>query len=91
MKPKGSKGSNSLGTYPGGKAGAGVFHTIARQIPPHATFIEGFAGHAALSRFLKPCGHSFLVGNDPNVCEWLETNIVPKIDNCRVVTAAASH
>jgi len=31
-------------TYPGGKGGAGVYHTIINQMPPHRVYIEPFVG-----------------------------------------------
>ena len=29
-------------SYPGGKAGSGVYQTIINQMPPHKTYIEAF-------------------------------------------------
>ena len=47
--------------YPGGKGGAGVAHTILREVPPHDVYIEAFAGSAALYRAKRPVALSLLV------------------------------
>jgi len=47
--------------YPGGKSGAGVYQTIINQIPPHETYIEAFAGGAAIFRKMRPAPSSLLI------------------------------
>ena len=37
-------------TYPGGKAGDGVFQAIINQLPPHRVYVEPFAGHGGVLR-----------------------------------------
>ena len=51
-------------SYPGGKAAPGVFQRIINQIPPHMTFIEPFAGDAAVSRAIRPAERTILVDLD---------------------------
>ena len=41
-------------TYPGGKAGSGVYQKIINQIPPHNVYIEPFLGGGAILRFKRP-------------------------------------
>ena len=41
-------------SYPGGKAGAGVYQTIINQIPPHETYIEPFVGAGAVLKHKRP-------------------------------------
>jgi site-specific DNA-adenine methylase len=48
-------------TYPGGKAGSGVYQAIINQIPPHHIYIELFAGHAAILRAKRPAAASIAV------------------------------
>lgn len=41
-------------TYPGGKAGAGIYHKIINLMPPHRTYIEPFLGGGAILRLKRP-------------------------------------
>ena len=41
-------------TYPGGKAGAGVYQTIINLMPWHAVYIEPFLGGGAVMRLKRP-------------------------------------
>lgn len=41
-------------SYPGGKAGAGVFQKIINLMPPHEVYIEPFLGGAAVMRLKRP-------------------------------------
>lgn len=59
--------------YPGSKAASGVAERIIRQRPPHRTFIEPFAGYAAVWRRKRPADHSILIDADPNTCETLRS------------------
>ena len=41
-------------SYPGGKSGCGVYHRLAREIPPHDERIVPFLGHCAILRNVRP-------------------------------------
>lgn len=41
-------------TYPGGKEGAGVWQRIVNLMPPHAVYVEMFAGGGAVLRHKEP-------------------------------------
>lgn len=47
--------------YLGGKSQGGTWQRIINLIPPHSTFIEPFAGGAAITRLKKPAGLTILV------------------------------
>jgi DNA adenine methylase len=51
--------------YPGGKNLEGVYQRIINQIPPHAYYVEPFAGSAAVFRMLRPCRRAVLIDSDP--------------------------
>lgn len=51
--------------YQGGKNGAGVFQTIINRVPACTTFVEAFAGSAAIWRRLTPAASSILMERDP--------------------------
>jgi len=58
-------------TYPGGKAGAGVYQQIINQIPPHRVYIEPFLGAGAVMRFKKPAGCSIGIDSDGDlIAKW---------------------
>jgi hypothetical protein len=56
-------------TYNGGKAQAGTYHTIINQIPEHATFIECFLGHGAITRLKRPASLTIGVEADASVLQ----------------------
>jgi len=58
-------------TYPGGKEAEGTAQTIINQQPPHDTYIEPFAGHAAIARWKRPALNTILIDRDPDVTTWL--------------------
>lgn len=58
-------------TYPGGKEAEGTAQTIINQQPPHDTYIEPFAGHAAIARWKRPAINTTLIDRDPEVTAWL--------------------
>lgn len=58
--------------YPGGKGGAGVYQTIINQIPPHETYIEPFAGGAAIMRRKRPARCSIAVDLDSSCAAHVE-------------------
>lgn len=57
--------------YPGGKEAEGTAQTIINQQPPHDTYIEPFAGHAAIARWKRPALNTTLIDRDPAVVAWL--------------------
>lgn len=65
--PLASKGDRI--SYPGSKAGAGVFQTIINQIPPHEVFIEAFAGSGQVTLRLKPARATIVIDIDAAVIE----------------------
>ena len=69
--------------YPGGKNCAGTYQTIINQIPPHAVFIELFAGSAAITRHKRPAAETILVDRDPEALEMLRGHCPPgtSLDN----------
>lgn len=62
--------------YTGGKNGAGVFHRILREVPPHRVFIEAFGGSAALTRRKAPAERSVIVEIDEAQAAKLKACIV---------------
>jgi site-specific DNA-adenine methylase len=57
--------------YPGGKEAEGTAQKIINQQPPHDTYIEAFAGHAAVARWKRPALHTTLIDRDPDAIHWL--------------------
>jgi DNA adenine methylase len=58
-------------TYPGGKAGAGVYQQIINQIPPHETYIEPFLGGGAVLLHKFPSFESIGIDCDAAViADW---------------------
>lgn len=57
--------------YAGGKNGAGVYQTIISAIPLHHTYVEAFAGSAAIARRIKPARQTILIERDPAQAEKL--------------------
>ncbi len=59
------------GSYPGGKGQAGVWQWIAAKMPAHATYVEPFAGKAAVARYKAPALRTILVDRHKRTCDWL--------------------
>lgn len=59
-----------LGSYPGGKSGAGVFQRLINLIPRHRILISAFAGHCGIVRNIRPAELTIVIDADPNVCQW---------------------
>lgn len=57
--------------YPGGKSGAGIYQRLINQIPPHRTYIELFAGNAAIAKYKRPADLTFLIEKDYEQLERL--------------------
>lgn len=54
-------------SYPGGKAGSGVYQAIINQIPPHRVYLEPFLGGGAVMRRKLPADINVGVDIDPAV------------------------
>jgi DNA adenine methylase len=50
--------------YPGGKLGAGVYHAIINQIPPHRLYVEPFVGGGAILLKKRPAERSVVYDLD---------------------------
>lgn len=50
--------------YIGGKAGAGVFHRIIGEMPPHSVYVEPFFGGGAVFRNKLRAAHSIIIDRD---------------------------
>jgi DNA adenine methylase len=61
-----------LNGYPGSKGGSGVAQRIIRQMPPHQTYVELFAGHATVFCVKRTAIHNLLVEIDPSTCRTLQ-------------------
>ena len=57
--------------YMGGKEAEGTAQTIINQQPPHDTYIEPFAGHAAVAKWKRPALNTILIDRDPEAVAWL--------------------
>lgn len=54
-------------SYPGGKAGPGVYQQIINQMPPHDVYIEAFLGAGAIMRRKRPAGLNIGIEADAGV------------------------
>lgn len=61
--------------YDGGKGSAGVVQRLINSIPPHETYIEAFAGSAALFRAKAPAVSSILIERDPQQVKVLRSKL----------------
>ena len=66
--------------YPGSKAASGVSERIIRQMPPHLTYIEAFAGCAAVFRKKRPAASSILMDVDAKLCHRLRSYLAGRVD-----------
>lgn len=66
-------------TYPGGKAGAGVYQAIINQIPPHRVYVEPFAGGAAILRHKRPAACSIAIDRDAGIGASIAASGVPGV------------
>ena len=59
-------------SYPGGKAGSGVYQTLINQIPPHDTYISATAGHDAVLRYKVPAARNVAIDEyyDTELIDW---------------------
>jgi hypothetical protein len=54
-------------SYPGGKAGAGVYQTIINLMPPHELYVEPFVGGGAILLNKRPAPASIVIDDDADV------------------------
>lgn len=66
-----------MSTYPGGKAGAGVYQRIICEMPPHHTYVEAFAGGAAILRYKRPAAASIAIDADAAAAATLRQLPIP--------------
>jgi DNA (cytosine-5)-methyltransferase 1 len=52
--------------YIGSKAGAGVFHAIIAEMPPHSVYVEPFFGSGAIFHKKRPAASSIVIDRDPD-------------------------
>jgi|SRR6185369_12551816 hypothetical protein len=71
-----------LADYPGAKFGCGIAQRIISQMPPHHTYVELFAGSAAVLRLKKPAFSSIAVDADAAVCSTLRALLPGTIVVC---------
>jgi 16S rRNA G966 N2-methylase RsmD len=64
--------------YQGSKAASGVAERIIREMPPHETYVEAFAGYAAVFRKKRRAAKSLLLDADPKTCDHLRSYIVSR-------------
>lgn len=55
--------------WPGGKSGAGVYHRLCAEVPPHDVRISPFLGHCAVMRHLRPAPLNIGIDLDPAALE----------------------
>lgn len=56
-------------SYPGGKAGAGVYQRIINEMPPHERYIEPFCGAGAILLRKRPALENVILDKDAAVLE----------------------
>jgi DNA adenine methylase len=61
-------------SYPGGKAGSGVYQTIINQIPPHQVYIEPFLGGGAIMRMKRAAVINIGIDMDPEVIKQAKSS-----------------
>jgi len=69
--PRSSEVGSLARGYPGGKNGAGVFQKIINEMPPHACFIEAFAGSGAVLRRKRPATSTIAIDRDARALRLL--------------------
>ncbi len=62
-------------TYPGGKAGAGVYQRLINHMPPHETYIETHLGGGAVMRYKRPAATNIGIDIDPEVIATWQSRI----------------
>jgi site-specific DNA-adenine methylase len=67
-----------MASYPGGKAGDGVYQKIINLMPPHRIYIEPFLGGGAIMRLKRPAACSIGIDADGDVFESWRCVITPQ-------------
>lgn len=62
-------------SYMGGKGAEGTAQVLINQMPPHDSYVEPFAGHAAVYRAKQAAFNNTLIDRDPEVVAWLSANV----------------
>jgi site-specific DNA-adenine methylase len=62
-------------SYPGGKAGSGVYQQIINQIPPHTIYIEPFLGGGAVLLHKRSAVASIGIDCDTEVVNWWSSRL----------------
>lgn len=76
--------------YPGGKGGSGVYQTIINHMPPHATYIEAFAGSGAVLRAKRPAARNVAIDRNAVVLAGLVAHYIGHGDSAWQTDAAES-
>lgn len=71
--------SQASSSYPGGKAGAGVYQKLISLMPPHETYIEAFLGAGAVMRYKRPAVRSIGIDLDGSVVTAFPGDAVPRL------------
>lgn len=67
-------------SYPGGKAGAGVYQAIINQMPPHETYIEPFVGGGGVLRHKRPADQTIVIDRSELViAQWRQVEWIAAI------------
>lgn len=66
-----------MASYPGGKAGDGVYQKIINLMPPHRVYVEPFLGGGAIMRLKKPAARSTGIDADGDVVRMWQGVIIP--------------
>lgn len=65
----GNDDNGRMKSYPGGKAGAGVYQKLINLIPPHSTYIETHLGGGAVMNYKRPAITNIGIDIDPVLVE----------------------
>ena len=64
------------GRFVGSKGGAGVWHRIISEMPPHDLYIEAFAGTGQVLLHKRPARASIAIDSDAAVCDALKRSVI---------------
>lgn len=67
-------------SYPGGKAGSGVYQSLINLMPPHDVYIESFLGAGAVLRHKRPAARSIGIDLDPAALARWRGDEVPRLE-----------